>query len=326
MKKIKAFLKNYYPWFFLVIVAFIFLCPLPYYIDAPGGVTNLNGKIKIAGKNINGSYNLTYVSEYKASIPLIIYSWFNKDYDVYKKNEILLDNETDKEYNLRDRLFLEESLSNAVIRAYNEALKKVNVKNQYLYVGYIIEGSHNDLKVGDAIISIDGINVTTKEEINKIINIKNVGDQIIIKVTNNKKIYKRKAIITSESGRKIIGFIPIEVYDYETDPIVDITTARNESGSSGGLMLSLSIYDLLSDDDLAKGRKIAGTGTIDKYGNVGEISGIKYKIKGAIKDKVDVFFVPKENYAEAKKVIKENNYSLNLVKVKTLKEAINYLK
>lgn len=327
MDKIKKFFKENYKFIIiLLIILFIFWCPLPYYVDAPGGLTNLDSKIDIDNASIDGSYNLTYVSEYKASIPLLIYSLFNKDYDIYKKEDILLENETDDEYNKRDKLFLKESLSNAVIASYNMAGKSITIKNNYLYVGYILNNSETDLKVGDEIKSIDDIKVTTKEEVNSLLSNKSVGDRITIEVTNNNKNYTRYAILHEEDDKKIIGIIPIEVFDYEANPKVEIKMDADESGSSGGLMLSLAIYDLLSDDNLAEGRKIAGTGTIDSNGKVGEIGGIEYKIKGAVKDKADLFLVPVENYEEAVKVKKENNYKIKIIKVSTLKEAISYLK
>lgn len=323
MKKI---LKDNYKFIIaLIIIAIIFWLPLPYYIDAPGGLTNLNSKVKISNKKIDGSYNLTYVSEYKASIPLVVYSWFNKDYDVYKKEDILLDNESGSEYYKRDRLFLEESVSNAVISAYTLANKKISIKNNYLYVGYILDNSDTDLVVGDSIISIDGIKVNTKEEINKLLSTKKKNDKIIIKVINNNKEYERYAYLKKENNKIVIGIIPIEVYDYSVSPKVDIKTSASESGGSGGLMLSLTIYDLLTDKNLSKGRIVAGTGTIDDKGNIGEIGGVKYKIKGAVKDKADIFFVPSNNYKEAKKLVDKNKYNIKLVKVDTLKEAVNYL-
>ena len=322
----KKLIKDNYKFIIvLVLLLIIFWLPLPYYIDAPGGLTNLNNKVKINDKKIDGSYNLTYVSEYKASIPLIIYSWFNKDYDIYKKEDILLDNESDSEYYKRDRLFLEESVSNAVISAYTLANKKISIKSKYLYVGYILDNSNTDLVVGDSIISIDGINVNTKEEINKLLSKKKKNDKITIKVKNNNKEYNRYAYLKEEDSKIVIGIIPIEVYDYKVDPKVDIKTSASESGGSGGLMLSLTIYDLLTDKNLSKGRIVAGTGTIDDKGIVGEIGGIKYKIKGAVKDKADIFFVPSGNYKEARKLVDKNNYKIKLVKVDTLKEAVNYL-
>ena len=102
-------------------------------------------------------------------------------------------------------------------------------------------------------------------------------------------------------------------------------TKDSEAGSSGGLMLSLEIYDKLTSKDLSHGKKVMGTGTIDEDGNVGAIGGVKYKMLGAQKDGADIFFVPKENYDEAKKVYKKNNLSFELVMVETFDEAINYL-
>ena len=203
-------IKNNYKFLIvLIIIILIFWLPLPYYIDAPGGLTNLNKKVSINGKKIDGSYNLTYVSEYKASIPLIVYSWFNKDYDIYKKEDILLSNESDSEYYKRDRLFLEESVSNAVISAYNLAGKKVDKSNNYLYVGYILDNSNTDLQVGDSIISIDGVKVNTKEEVNKLLSKKSINDKISIKVKNNNKEYTRYAYLKKEKYKTIIGIIPI---------------------------------------------------------------------------------------------------------------------
>ena len=322
---IKILKDNYKFIIILILTAILFWLPLPYYIDAPGGLTKLNDKININNKKINGSYNLVYVSEYKASIPLLIYSLINKDYDIYKKKDVLLENESDKEYNKRDELFLQESLSNAVVCAYNLAGKNVAKKNNYLYVGYILESSNTSLEVGDSIVSINGVSVHTKKEINELLNRMQPNKKINIEVINNKKKYNRYAYIKKSKGRNIIGIIPIEVYDYETNPKVNIKTSSSESGGSGGFMLALSIYDLLSDNDLARNRVIAGTGTIDIYGNVGEIGGIKYKIKGAVKNDVDIFFVPKDNYKEAIKIVKKNNYKLKLVKINNIKEAINYL-
>ena len=114
-------------------------------------------------------------------------------------------------------------------------------------------------------------------------------------------------------------------YDYSLEDELDINFKSGEGGSSGGLILSLGIYSKISGVDILKGRKIAGTGTIDIDGNVGEIDGIKYKIAGAAKKKMDIVLVSPYNYDEAKKVIKEHNYKIKLVKVSTFKEAVEYL-
>ena len=90
-------------------------------------------------------------------------------------------------------------------------------------------------------------------------------------------------------------------------------------------MVSLAIYNRLTKEDLTKGRKIVGTGTIDANGNVGEIGGVKYKLAGAVSSKASIFFVPEANYEEALKIKKEKGYDIEVVMVKTLNDAVLYL-
>lgn len=102
-------------------------------------------------------------------------------------------------------------------------------------------------------------------------------------------------------------------------------TKGSESGSSGGLMLALAIYNDLIKDDLTKGRKIVGTGTISLDGTVGAIDGVKYKMLGAAKKEADIFLCPEENYDEALKIKNEFELDLILKSVKTFDEAVDYL-
>ena len=91
-------------------------------------------------------------------------------------------------------------------------------------------------------------------------------------------------------------------------------------------MTSLAIYDCLIEEDLTNNLKIAGTGTIDEEGKVGEISGVKEKLHGAESAKADIFFVPSENYEEALKMKNEKNYKIKVIKVSWFDDAVNYLR
>ena len=136
-----------------------------------------------------------------------------------------------------------------------------------------------------------------------------------------------KAFATMDAidGAKKVGILYSQNFDYDTSSI-DIKFNGSEGGSYGGFMMSLSIYLALRDEDLLRGRNIAGTGTIDINGVVGEIGGVKYKIIGAHNAKVDLVFVPLENYNEAMYIVNKYNYDMEIVKVHTLEDAINYLK
>ena len=147
----------------------------------------------------------------------------------------------------------------------------------------------------------------------------------MFKVLRNNKEEDIQVKVIKQNSKKMIGAVITTDYDYELDPKIKLKFRSSESGSSGGMMLTLSIYTKINDQDIIKGRKIAGTGTIDYEGNVGKIDGIKYKIMGAHKDKMDIVLVPKENYKEAISVAEKNHYKLKIVKVETFKDVIDYL-
>ena len=63
-------------------------------------------------------------------------------------------------------------------------------------------------------------------------------------------------------------------------------------GPSAGLAFTLEVYDALTGHKLAKGRRIAVTGTIDLDGNVGEIGGVHQKVIGAARKGADLVLVP----------------------------------
>jgi PDZ domain-containing protein len=93
-------------------------------------------------------------------------------------------------------------------------------------------------------------------------------------------------------------------------------------GPSGGLVFSIGLVELLTEQDLLEGRHIAGTGTITSRGVVGPIGGINEKIMSAKKVGATVFFAPVDNAEEISNVPD----GIKVVTVATLAQAINYLK
>ena len=89
--------------------------------------------------------------------------------------------------------------------------------------------------------------------------------------------------------------------------------------------MAVSIYNAITEEDITRGLNIAGTGTIDINGNVGEIDGVKYKIMGAVKNDIDIVFVPSGNYEEAMNTKKSNDYDIEIVSIDTFDDVINYL-
>lgn len=92
-------------------------------------------------------------------------------------------------------------------------------------------------------------------------------------------------------------------------------------GPSGGLVFSIGLVELLTEQDLLQGRHIAGTGTITDRGVVGPIGGINEKITSAQKVGATIFFAPVDNAEEIGNVPE----GIKVVTVATLAQAVNYL-
>ena len=126
--------KHYKFILFLILLSIVLNIRFPYYIDAPGGITDMNEKIKIDGYNSKGSFNLAYVKEYRATIPTLIISILNKEWNVLKEDEVLLEEEDYKSYGLRDKVLLDESISNAIFVAFTKANKDIEITSNKLII------------------------------------------------------------------------------------------------------------------------------------------------------------------------------------------------
>ena len=317
----KFFKENIKQLIMIVILVLAFNIELPYYIEAPGGTINLSQRIDKDYHKSDGSLNMLYVTEYKGNIVTVLLSKVIKSWDLYEISNQQISNETSKDIYIRNKVMLDNSINNATYVAYKEAGKNISIKSSENVV--IATTKDNDFHIGDVILSINSQAMEDIKAIKEYINNANVGDTVNVKI---KRDAKEKEINVTLDEDKMLGIMIITNYEYTTDEELDIAFRSGEGGSSGGLILALGIYSNITGEDILKGRNIAGTGTIDVDGNVGEIDGVKYKIAGAVRKKMDLVLVSPANYEEAIKVVKDNNYKIEIVEVATFKEAIDYLK
>ncbi len=147
-------------------------------------------------------------------------------------------------------------------------------------------------------------------------------------------------IITLENGKNGIGIGLIDRTEVISNVPISFSTA-GIGGPSAGLMFSLAIYTQIAHPDLRNGRIVAGTGTIDRDGNVGDIGGIDKKVVASARAGAAIFFAPdnpvseeeqkahldaKNNYQTALEAAKTIKTDMKIVPVKTLQDAIDYLK
>ncbi|MFV0249977.1 MAG: PDZ domain-containing protein [Bacilli bacterium] len=321
----KIIIKNIKFLIFIIFIIIILTIKLPYYIETPGGVINVYDKFTIENYEVNNDLNLAYVSELRATIPTFILSKLLSNWDLKKIDTNTTNLDLEQTY-FRDRLLLEEANDKAIMLAYQKANKSFTIDSNKIYITYIYPQAITNLEIGDQIISINETVIKSVSDITDIIENLKIGDTVNIDVISNNKITIKTATLINYKSKKMIGIVLTEDKEIISNPTIEINFSKNESGSSGGLMMTLAIYTQLTNFDLSKLGKIVGTGTISDDGTIGQISGLKYKIAGAVKEKTNIFIVPLgNNYNEAIQLKKDNDYDIEIIGVSTFDEVIDIL-
>ncbi len=328
--KIKTAIQEDYKFIlFLILLFIIFNFPMNYYITIGGGISDAKERIEVEdGNNSKGSFNISYVTQLDANLlayglSYIIPTWEREDANLYKYDN----NESLDDIQFRADLDLKSANGTATYWAYTLAKKEIEETSKKLYVIATFKEKYpTELQIQDEIISIDGNKYSTIEEYKEYINTKNIDEELEIKVRRKKKEKTIKTKVYEVENRKIIGVTLQYVKEYKTSPPVTINFKKSESGPSGGLITTLEIYNQLTKKDITRGKIIAGTGTIEEDGTIGEIGGIEHKILGAVSAHADIFLTPgNDNYKDAKKYIKEKKLKIKLIKVDTIEDAIKKL-
>ena len=315
--------------FSMILLFIICTIPVDYYITIGGGISDASNRIQVEdGYDSEGSLNISYVTQLDANVlayllSFVIPSWERESADLYMYS----DDESMDDVQYRSDLDLRTANGIATYWAYTLAGKEVNLVSEKLYVIATWKNEYDtNLEIGDEILSIDGNHYDSVLDYRDYIDTKNVGDTITVRVVRDDLEQDIETKIFENSGYKIMGIALQYVRDYETNPKLSIRFKDDESGPSGGLITTLEIYNQLTRKDITKGKIIAGTGTIEEDGSVGEIGGIEHKILGAVHAKAEVFLSPGgDNYEDAKKYIEEKKLKIQLIQVDSLEDAIHKL-
>ncbi len=327
-EEVKNFIKENYKYLlFLLILVTVFYVELPFKIYRPGGMVVLDKRIEIEnGYDYSGELGMAYVSVVKGSIPFLLASYVLPNWDIVPNEKVVNENETWEETVKSDKIAMQQSVDNAIISAYHLAGKEIKITKEEANVTYLASEAKTDIELFDIILSVDGKEIKSLEELKSIVTKHQVGDVVNVLVKRDDEEIECHAEVYDTSSGPKIGVSITNTYEYEESPNIAVKTNRSESGPSGGLMMSLAIYNGLVEEDITKGLKIIGTGTIDSEGNVGEIGGVEYKLLGGEKKNCDIFLVPNGNLEEALKVKEENNLKIKIIGVSSLQEAIDSLK
>ena len=322
--------------FFYLLTIATLLAPIPFVFFKPGVPDNVAGKI-ISIKDaktypINGKLFITSILVTNPDSPVFgaetLVNWAIGPHVVLPKESVYPPIQPAQKIERDSRNEMESSK----VTSTAAALRYLGYDfDEVYYVSDIRDYSDaiKKLKIGDVITDIDGKKINQIEEIRTSYTNKSIGDPLLITVERKDKNGKVASVTTrvilvenldiEEKERPAIGILvgtsarfPIDV-DFNLPGV---------GGPSAGLIFAVGIVEKLTEEDLVRGRKIAGTGTISASGKVGGIGGIEEKMVGASRIGATIFIAPRENCPDIEHVPN----GLKVIPVSTLSEAIEALR
>ena len=319
------------------------LIPLPYYIESPGGATDIRHVLTVNGQEDkeSGSYNFVYVQVRQATALQLLAAQFDKHSDIYTDEE-MTGGSSNEDYFRISQFYMETSQNLAKYQGLSLAGKQVSMDFFGVYVLSLAKDStfKGILNVADTVTSINGKTFQSSAELIDYVSGLKLGSDVTVGYESlGENMTADGQIIKLDNGKNGIGIGLVDHTEVKTDVPIEFQTA-GIGGPSAGLMFTLSIYTQLADPTLRAGRDIAGTGTIEQDGSVGDIGGVDKKVISAAKAGSTIFFAPNNpvdkevlkanpkalsNYDEAVKTVKEEGLDIEVVPVTNVKEAIAYL-
>jgi len=179
---------------------------------------------------------------------------------------------------------------------------------------------------GDVVLSIDSDPLTSGAALAERVRSSPAGVPILLRIDHQG--VERDQPITPEviagSDAPRIGVVVQTAVDDLVLPIdIRLTPGIRIGGPSAGLMVGLTVYDLLAEEDLLRGRRVAGTGTLDVDGRVGAVGGVPEKTLAAIAAGYDVLLVPSADASAAQRLASGR---ITVIGAATLDEAIDRLR
>ena len=298
-------LKPTLTWTLLILLGAAMFIPVPYVMTSPGPVFNTIGEvnkielISISGTETyptEGELDMTTVSEYggpQEGLDMFqaIWGWIDPDRRVVPRESVYPEGETEEENTARNVEAFSTSQSYAIAAAMDYLDQPI--KEQVIVTSVGLDTPAQDkLRAGDEILTVDVVVTSSTREDDP----------------------------ATEQDEATIPYIGIGIdinYSAEFEIKFGVTGV---GGPSAGTLFAIGIIDKLTPGALTQGKIIAGTGTIDPDGNVGEIGGIQQKLIGARDAGAVLFLAPAGNCDE---VIGHIPDGLTVAAIETLEDAMD---
>jgi len=315
---------------FGIVVAAYFLVPLPLVELSPGPTIDVPAVVHFEGhatQPVNGKLLACTVLVGQARASDVVDALFSDDNEILRQREVRPAGISEEQYFRAERQIFNESSRTGAAVGLRAAGLAVPTSGGGAHVVTVLKDSPADgkLRVGDVITAVDGKHVGLSTELISATAGMPAGRTVNLTVVRDDAPPQQIPVTLKDIGQLSRPAIGIEVVSVA--PRIDLPFPVNldvndVGGPSAGLMVALSVYDLATPADIAKGRVVAGTGTIDVNGNVGAVGGVTQKVSAAERDHAVMFLAPVGEAAEARRAA---GNSIKVVEVRTFIDAVHAL-
>ncbi|MCL2548081.1 MAG: PDZ domain-containing protein [Symbiobacteriaceae bacterium] len=314
---------------FALLVFVLFSMPINYIIYMPGNVYVLSEMIEVPdGHQSDGDFLMTVVLSQHANIPLFLRAVFIPENDIYPLAQVRPASLSEEEYQQQ----MLQSMLNSQEVATGLALRHCGYEVAEMSDGVRIlgftEGNRSEgiLHAGDIIVACEDNAISVNTQLTALLRTRTPGEMVTLVILRGDRELRLHIELVPRLDDPQIGAIGVTVsnVNWRLELPLEINVLSEDiGGASAGLMMTLEIINQLSNDDLAAGMRIAGTGTVDLYGNVGAIGGIRQKVLGALHNGADYFLAPRANYQEALSAAGDR---IPVIEIGSLEAALVFLK
>ena len=318
--------------FLLVGAAVLALWPieLPYYAVAPGPVEEVADLISVGDVPVyatNGDLFLLTVGLREVNVFEFVEAELDPRVDLWGRDVVRPPGVTQEQQTRTNLQAMDQSIDTALYVALTRLGYEVGFTGEGVTILEVVEDSPaaGVLQVGDVVTEIDGTQVLTSDDASNQIRAHQIGDTIRLVGTRNGEPLDVSVTLAPHpelEGAPMVGVV-LGTVDLGLDLPIDLRVdSRNIGGPSAGMMYALTVLDLLTEEDLAKGHRIAGTGTISFDETVGAIGGVRQKVFAARSVGAEFVLVPTDNYADA---LTAAGKDIQVVAVANLQDALDFL-
>ncbi|MGQ9681657.1 MAG: PDZ domain-containing protein [Anaerolineae bacterium] len=219
---------------------------------------------------------------------------------------------------------LRESCSIAEVVALRQANRDVRLPDAAVQVVRILPGSPaaDVVRPGDVIESAGGERVQTSAELVSIVQEKLEGEGLTLRLRRGRRYETVTVPVTLgplDADGPVLGLVvATSGFDFRAPVDIAVSPGPISGGTPGGLMYALGIYNALVTEDITRGRRIAGTGSLRLDGAVGPVAGVALKVRAAEDAGAEVFLAPLENEAAARAAAQD----IKIIPVRTFRQAL----